>query len=77
MTIDHLGIPVPPAEHKNVVAFYLAALKPLGYTQLATYGPNGEVAGIGANGKPDYWITATPDSAAKLGLHIAFSVSGM
>jgi len=72
MPIEHFCIVVPPSEHKKVVAFYLAALKPLGYTQKATYGADGEVAGLGAE-TLDFWITAKPDAPAKLDLHVAFS----
>jgi hypothetical protein len=76
MTLDHITIPVPPSEQKKIVSFYLTALKPLGYTTIISYGPNDGVVGIGANGKPDYWITATPGAASTLDLHIAFRTSG-
>ncbi|OIW34314.1 Glyoxalase/Bleomycin resistance protein/Dihydroxybiphenyl dioxygenase [Coniochaeta ligniaria NRRL 30616] len=72
MTIDHLSISVPPEDHKKTVGFYLAALAPLGYTRLATYGPNGEVVGLGADNHADCWIVAVPGAADKLGVHLAF-----
>jgi hypothetical protein len=77
MTIDHLGISVPPENHKTIVDFYLAALKPIGYTQLATYGANGEVVGIGADHDADLWITAVPGASDTMNLHLAFSIPGM
>jgi len=55
------------------VEFYLAALAPLGYMRLKTFGPNGEVVGQGVDNKPDWWLTATPDAPAKLNLHLAFT----
>jgi hypothetical protein len=73
MPIDHLGIPCPASEHKKVVDFYLAALKPLGYKQLLAFGP---AVGLGA-GQADFWITATPDAPAKMDLHFAFTTTGM
>lgn len=76
MTIDHITIPVPPAEHKKIVSFYLAALKPLGYAIVTAYGPNEGVVGLGPDGKADFWITATPGAASMLNLHIAFRTSG-
>ncbi|KAB5522867.1 glyoxalase/bleomycin resistance protein/dioxygenase [Coniochaeta sp. 2T2.1] len=72
MPIDHLCITVPPSHYKSVVDFYLKALAPIGYTQLATYGPNGEVAGLGADCHADWWITAVPDAPAEMSLHFAF-----
>lgn len=77
MTFDHVGISISPDAHKALVTFYLAALKPLGYTQVATYGPNGEVVGLGADGYADWWITAVPGGPEKLDLHLAFSTTGM
>lgn len=76
MAIDHLGIPVKPSEFKAVVAFYLAVLKPLGYTHKATSGPNGEFVGIGAE-RIDYWIHSTSEAPSKLDLHLAFTTTGM
>lgn len=74
MPIDHLGITVPPSEHAKVVDFYLAALKPLGYTKMFTYG---EAVGLGVDGMADYWITANPDAPSKSSSHFAFKTSGM
>lgn len=47
--IDHTQMFVPAADHKAVVAFYEAALKPLGYKNLMAFGPNGEAVGFGDN----------------------------
>lgn len=68
--IDHLGIPV--ADLDASVAFYSAALAPLGYSLLMQF-PG--VAGFGRDGKPDFWIGGGAPSAqtAKPGsLHLAF-----
>lgn len=77
MTIDHIGITVSPEKYKTLVDFYLAALKPLGYTQLMTFGPNGEVAGLGADNNADWWITAVPGATDTPNLHVAFSTTGL
>lgn len=45
--IDHTQLTVPAADHKAVVAFYEAALKPLGYKKLLAFGPNEEAVGFG------------------------------
>lgn len=64
--IDHLGIKVKNFAKSR--AFYEAALKPLGYAVRMEFG--GNVAGIGTEGKPDFWISeGTPAGP----IHIAFS----
>lgn len=45
--IDHTQLAVAAADHKAVVAFYEAALKPLGYKKLMAFGPNEEAVGFG------------------------------
>jgi hypothetical protein len=45
--IDHSQVAVPAADHKAVVTFYEAALKPLGYKKLMAFGPNEEAVGFG------------------------------
>ncbi|KAL1861566.1 hypothetical protein Daus18300_008829 [Diaporthe australafricana] len=47
--IDHTQMFVPAADHKAVVTFYEAALKPLGYKKLLAFGPNEESVGFGDN----------------------------
>jgi catechol 2,3-dioxygenase-like lactoylglutathione lyase family enzyme len=49
--IDHLSLYA--ADLARSRAFYTAALAPLGYAALMDYGT---VVGLGADGKPDFWI---------------------
>jgi catechol 2,3-dioxygenase-like lactoylglutathione lyase family enzyme len=69
--IDHTGVVV--SNFENSKAFYMAALKPIGYQKLQEFSaPNGgvEVAGFGESSKADFWInTGTPN---KPPIHIAF-----
>jgi catechol 2,3-dioxygenase-like lactoylglutathione lyase family enzyme len=57
--IDHLGIPV--RNHAASKAFYLKALGPLGYGVVMEVTPEQgaphHVTGLGASGKPDFWIS--------------------
>src|SRR5688572_28203890 len=62
--IDHLGIAVGNLEKSR--AFYLAALAPLGYGVIMEF-PG--VCGLGAGGKPDFWIHEGKVSDK---LHVAF-----
>ncbi len=64
MTIDHLGISA--ADLGKSRAFYGAALAPLGMAVIME-GP--EFAGIGAPGKPEFWLSAG-DGAGPI--HVAF-----
>lgn len=76
MTIDHTGIFVPAAQAKAVLAWYLEALKPLGYTKLRTEGPNEEVVGLSDNGThADWWLITIPESP-NIPFHHAFSAKG-
>lgn len=61
--IDHVSVPV--SNLARSVAFYRAALAPLGYELLAEY-PG--VAGFGAQKKPDLWLTEKPPGAT---IHVA------
>lgn len=49
--IDHISVPVSDLERS--LAFYKAALAPLGYEVIMQF-PG--VAGFGEKGKPDFWI---------------------
>lgn len=64
--IDHLSVQV--ADLGASKAFYTQALGPLGYGVLLDRGVS---LGLGAGGKPDFWITQGP--SATPGLHLAFS----
>jgi catechol 2,3-dioxygenase-like lactoylglutathione lyase family enzyme len=52
MPIDHVTLNVPDYERSK--AFYVEALKPLGYELLMEHGPAG---GFGQSGKPDFWVS--------------------
>ena len=55
--IDHIGIPV--SDYARSKAFYEKALGPLGYTLIKEVQQdqnNSPAAGLGARGKPDFWI---------------------
>lgn len=74
--IDHLVIKSTEELHDATVAFYTAALEPLGYKVLATF-LDGKVVGFGVT-RPDFWIGADKDATTTGGTHFAFrSESGM
>ena len=73
--IDHISLSV--SDFAAAKAFYTAALKPRGITVLmelpkAVTG-NVDVAGLGANGKPFFWLAAAGKTSPRI--HIAFSAS--
>jgi len=63
--LDHVSLRVQ--DFSRALAFYKAALAPIGYTVTMEY-PGG--AGLGEPGKPDLWISAT--DKAPHPTHIAF-----
>jgi catechol 2,3-dioxygenase-like lactoylglutathione lyase family enzyme len=72
--IDHLGIEV--GDLARARAFYLAALAPLGYEVVYDFeAPDGgKYCGLGAGGKPDFWLGATGGQKATP-VHIAFAAA--
>lgn len=66
MILDHVGIPVTDLDKS--IAFYERALAPLGIQLVVKY--DGQAAGFGATGKPEFWIA--PGEKLSHGLHIAF-----
>jgi catechol 2,3-dioxygenase-like lactoylglutathione lyase family enzyme len=64
--IDHISIRVTDLD--RAVAFYKAALAPIGYTMLREY-PG--VVALGENGKPDLWIMCAdkPGNPTHLAFH--------
>jgi catechol 2,3-dioxygenase-like lactoylglutathione lyase family enzyme len=64
--LDHIIITVSDFEASK--AFYLKALEPLGYGVVMEFG---RAAGLGAGGKPDFWIRE--DDPVKPAIHIAFA----
>ncbi|KAK1231117.1 hypothetical protein PQX77_005772 [Marasmius sp. AFHP31] len=76
MAIDHSGITVPMSSHAAVVAWYEAALEPIGYKKVFAFGPNGEAVGFSDTmaknpdtGYPDWWVTGRPDGEPSKGHH--------
>src|SRR5579872_6266056 len=73
--IDHIG--VAAADFDRSLAFYSAALKPLGITLLVQFpadGPAGRAfAGFGRDGKPELWISPGGPIAPRL--HVAFAAN--
>jgi catechol 2,3-dioxygenase-like lactoylglutathione lyase family enzyme len=61
--IDHLTLRV--ADYAKSKAFFLAALKPLGYEAVMEFEG---FCGLGEGGKPDFWLAAGKQEPA----HIAF-----
>ncbi len=64
--LDHIAVAV--SDYEKSKAFYLEALKPLGYDLVMELG---KVAGLGAEGKPDFWIHEA--GAVTPALHLAFA----
>jgi len=67
--IDHMAILVTDLDAS--VAFYTRALAPLGYALVMTV--EGQFAGFGVAGKPDFWIgVGVPTDK----IHVAFRAKG-
>ena len=62
--IDHISLRVTNFERSK--KFYAEALKPLGYVVIRDFP---ETCGLGAGGKPDFWITQTESTIPS---HVAF-----
>jgi len=63
--LDHVTLRVHDLSTSK--AFYAAVLSPLGYAVIAEYP---EAIGLGAAGKPDFWLTPDPAAAPQ---HVAFA----
>lgn len=63
---DHIGLGV--SDYESSKRFFLRALEPLG-VKTVMEGPHG--LGIGAEGKPSFWLYQTTDKPAPL--HLAFT----
>jgi catechol 2,3-dioxygenase-like lactoylglutathione lyase family enzyme len=72
--IDHTGVVV--SDYRKSRAFYVAALKPIGYALLAelpaSVTGHAEVAGFGEPPKPDFWISSGAPNHPPI--HVAFRV---
>lgn len=66
--IDHVGFTV--SDYGAARAFYLAALKPLGFGMVMEFP---ETGGLGPEGKPVFWISGGASTAPAL--HVAFAAS--
>jgi|1186.fasta_scaffold1236160_2 catechol 2,3-dioxygenase-like lactoylglutathione lyase family enzyme len=66
--LDHVSIHVQ--DFRRALAFYRAALAPLGYKVVMEFP---EVAGLGEKGKPDFWIGRTDKPVNPV--HVAFAAS--
>ncbi|KAK3994373.1 Glyoxalase/Bleomycin resistance protein/Dihydroxybiphenyl dioxygenase [Cladorrhinum sp. PSN332] len=71
MVIAHTGIKVPAALHASVIEFYVAALKPLGYTKALSLFNDSVVGFADAEGTVDWWVSVAQDGVAQ-GSHTAF-----
>jgi catechol 2,3-dioxygenase-like lactoylglutathione lyase family enzyme len=73
--IDHTSLSV--SDFAAAKAFYTAALKPLGITVLMEFPKavtgNVDVAGVGSNGKPFFWLAAAGKTTPQI--HIAFAAA--
>jgi catechol 2,3-dioxygenase-like lactoylglutathione lyase family enzyme len=73
--VDHTSLSV--ADFAKAKAFYVAALKPLGITVLMEFPKavtgNVDVAGLGSNGKPFFWLAAAGKTTPRI--HIAFTAN--
>jgi len=65
--IDHVTLRVHDLAASR--AFYAATLAPLGYAVIADYP---EAIGLGAAGKPDFWLTPDPSASPQ---HVAFAAA--
>ena len=64
--IDHLGLRV--SDYAESKRFFASALAPLGYQVVMEFG--GSVAGLGVEGKPDFWISQGESGGP---VHVAFA----
>lgn len=77
VNISHFGINCTPDEFDDVLAFYLAALKPLGYRVMLR--PVEKVVGLSNGYAPEFWIGAKEgctrvgiEERKAMGIHFAF-----
>ncbi|KAJ9132630.1 hypothetical protein NKR23_g11085 [Pleurostoma richardsiae] len=69
MPITHTLIKVAPRDHAALVAFYTAALAPIGYKQLGNF-PSG-MSALGVQ-RPEWFMMASEDTTTS-GVHVCFS----
>jgi catechol 2,3-dioxygenase-like lactoylglutathione lyase family enzyme len=69
--LDHVGIPV--SDYATAKAFYLQALRPLGYDLIVEVGSStgtSDHAGFGAGKRPQFWISTGKPLKGRV--HFAF-----
>ncbi|KAI6633011.1 hypothetical protein MCOR14_006939 [Pyricularia oryzae] len=73
MPIDHVGIQVAETDLAATVAFYTAALAPLGYKEMMRFPTaSGTTAvGLGSGAHSDFWITGMAEKA-NTNTHVGF-----
>jgi hypothetical protein len=87
MTILHSAIKTPPALHATIVAWYKAALAPLGYKAAASFQNDLVIGFADASGAVEWWVKSTAaespshteedKTAARIvGSHFAFAAKG-
>lgn len=87
MTILHSAIKTPPALHATIVAWYKAALAPLGYKAAASFQNDLVIGFADASGAVEWWVKSTAaespshteeDKTAPriVGSHFAFAAKG-
>jgi hypothetical protein len=69
--IDHLCLRVPQSKYEETVAFYLAALAPIGYKKIVEY-PT--AVALGEDKRPNFTIIATGESLGNI--HFSFASKG-
>jgi catechol 2,3-dioxygenase-like lactoylglutathione lyase family enzyme len=73
--LDHVSLSVE--DFARAKAFYIEALKPLGFTLMmefpANITGNFDVAGLGADGKPYFWLAAAGKQTPHV--HVAFGAN--
>jgi catechol 2,3-dioxygenase-like lactoylglutathione lyase family enzyme len=69
--LDHVSFSVPPAQFDSLVAWYVAALAPLGYGKQVEYA--GKAVGFGPDKtQTRFWIGAKEEAPKGASLHLAF-----
>jgi hypothetical protein len=74
---SHFGIKCAPSELNDTLAFYLNALKPLGYKEIIR--PVDQAVGLGNSWAPEFWIVGNDEcdkvpleQRKRMALHYAF-----
>ncbi|KAK0610662.1 hypothetical protein B0T17DRAFT_545200 [Bombardia bombarda] len=72
MVIHHLGLKVAASKYAEVLAWYEAALAPLGY-KIDFHGPKGDVVGFrDGDGNLDWWVYSVDVDEVNIKIHLAF-----